>query len=159
MDSEGNEVPNSNENTKNLPNSLKEFIFHSLNYDLWVITLLTLLTTGLTLVVPENAIEALNPLLIALGVLRLILGISFVVFLPGYTITVIIWPTKGENDLTRLGIAFGISITIIPIVGLILNFTPFGLRFIPILASLVFLMLITLSIAFYRRYRTVFTKD
>jgi len=146
---------NEAETSNAAPQSLKEFLIHPLNYDLWICLLLVLITIPLTLFVPENAIESGNILLIVLGVVRLIIGTIFVVFLPGYALVISLWPTTKKEDLTRYGISFGLSIAIIPILGLILNFTPLGITLISILLTLTIFTLIILSIAFIRRYQAI----
>ena len=44
---------------------------------------------------------------------------------------------KGEiNWIERIAISFGLSIVVVPLLGLLLNFTPFGLRLVPIVLSI-----------------------
>jgi uncharacterized membrane protein len=144
--------------TKASPRNVKEFIVHSLNYDLWLCFLLVIIAIPLTLFVPENAVASGSVFLIILGILRLIIGTIFVVFLPGYVLVISLWPTTEKEDLTRYGISFGLSIAIIPILGLILNFTPWGITLISILFTLTVFTLIFLCIAFIRRFQAIFTK-
>ncbi|MFX1293615.1 MAG: DUF1616 domain-containing protein [Promethearchaeota archaeon] len=141
------------------PQSLKEFIFHSMNYDLWLCVLLVIITIPIALFIPENAFESGDGLSIFFGVVRLIIGTIFVVFLPGYAVFTMLWPTSEKEDLTRFGIAFGLSLVIVPILGLILNFTPLGLTFISILIIITLFTLIILCITFIRRYQEIIQKN
>jgi uncharacterized membrane protein len=146
------------ETSKASAQSLKEFLIHLFNYDIWICLLLVLITIPLTLFIPENAIESDTILLIILGVVRLIIGTIFVVFLLGYVLVVSLWPTKELGDSTRYGLSFILSIAIIPILGLILNFTPLGITLISILFTLTLFTLIILGIAFIRRYQAIFIR-
>lgn len=87
-----------------------------------------------------------------------ILGLPFILFIPGYTLIFALFPTKqgesGINEMERIGLSFGFSIAITSLLGLILNYTPWGIRLEPILLSL---FLFTESfgiIALYRWKRT-----
>ncbi|NVM52506.1 MAG: DUF1616 domain-containing protein [Candidatus Helarchaeota archaeon] len=141
------------------PTSFKEFLFHSMNYDLWLGVLIVLITIPIALLVPENALESGSGLLIVLGVVRLIIGTIFLLLIPGYAIFTILWPTKEKEDLTRYGLAFGLSLAVIPILGLILNFTPSGLTLISILTTVAAFTSVVLCIAFYRRFQKTCQKE
>lgn len=44
---------------------------------------------------------------------------------------------KGEIDwIERIALSFGLSIAVVPLLGLLLNFTPFGIRLVPIVVSI-----------------------
>lgn len=85
---------------------------------------------------------------------RIILGISVVLFLPGYTLIAALFPGKNDLDpIERIALSFGLSIAIVPLIGLALNFTPWGIRLIPITISLTFFTLIMSFIAHFRRLK------
>ena len=83
--------------------------------------------------------------------IRIVLGLPFVLFLPGYAFIAALFPETGnppepdEDELVdqdrgidgieRVALAFGMSIAIVPLLGLILNFTPWGIRLTPIILS------------------------
>lgn len=68
---------------------------------------------------------------------RKALGLAFVLFFPGYSFVTALFPEKKELDsLERLALSFGLSIAIVPLIGLGLNYTPWGIRLTPILVSL-----------------------
>lgn len=88
------------------------------------------------------------------NVLRIILGLPFLLFFPGYMLITIIYPRRHElGSIERLAFSLGLSIAICAIIGLILNFTPWGIRSYPILASLTILILATSVIAWQRQRR------
>ncbi|WP_457751216.1 DUF1616 domain-containing protein [Thermococcus sp.] len=83
---------------------------------------------------------------------RKVLGLSFILFFPGYVFITTLSPNKQELDnLERLALSFGLSIAIVPLIGLGLNYTPWGIRFIPLLISLTIFNVIFAIIAIYRR--------
>jgi uncharacterized membrane protein len=84
--------------------------------------------------------------------LRLILGLPFILFFPGYTSITALFPKRDDlNGLERTVLSFGLSIAAMLMLGLILNFTLQGIRITPILASLIILVLIMSGLTFYRR--------
>jgi uncharacterized membrane protein len=67
----------------------------------------------------------------------IILGIPFVLFSPGYALTVALFPRNEDLSFSkRLAFSFGLSLIIVPILGLILNYTPFGIKVISVVTSL-----------------------
>ncbi len=85
---------------------------------------------------------------------RQILGLVFVLFLPGYAATAALFPENDQIDgIERVALSFGLSIAIVPLVGLALNYTPWGIRLDPILASVSGFIVIASLIGWYRRSR------
>ncbi len=84
--------------------------------------------------------------------LRTGLGIVLVLFLPGYALTGAIFPAKKDIEgIERVAISFGLSIAVVPIMGLGLNYTTWGIREIPLLTVLSVFTLLTCAVAYYRR--------
>jgi len=85
--------------------------------------------------------------------LRYILGSLFVLYIPGATLIEALYP-RGEDlePLERLALSIGLSLALVPLVGLVLNYTPWGIRLTPIAISLTLLSLILSLIALYRKY-------
>jgi uncharacterized membrane protein len=83
---------------------------------------------------------------------RTILGIPMVLFLPGYALIAALFSRKNDLDgIERIALSFGLSIAVVPLIGLGLNFTPFGIRLVPILISISVFTLAMLLIAYLRR--------
>ncbi|MFH1584413.1 MAG: DUF1287 domain-containing protein, partial [Actinomycetota bacterium] len=83
---------------------------------------------------------------------RIVLGLLFVLFLPGYIFIASLFPKKKDlGSIERLALSFGLSIAIVPLIGLILNYTPWGIRLYPILFSISAFILICSIITWYRR--------
>ena len=108
--------------------------------------------------------------------LRVIFGLPVVLFLPGYVFVAALFPEAGEapeeaeaaavsgrdagttgerrgiDGVERVALSFGTSIAISPLIGLALNFTPWGIRLVPILASLSAFTLLAVAVAAVRRW-------
>ena len=84
--------------------------------------------------------------------LRWALGLIFVLFVPGYVTLKVIFPERGLDTVERLALSVGLSLAIVPLVGLLLNFTPWGIRLTPIVASLFLLTTGLAGIALGRKY-------
>lgn len=88
------------------------------------------------------------------GLARIVLGILFVLFFPGYTLIAALFPRKTDLDsITRLALSLGISLALVTIILLILNFTPWGIQLYPILVSLFLFTGSMAGIAWFRRRR------
>jgi uncharacterized membrane protein len=84
--------------------------------------------------------------------LRVVFGLPFVLFLPGYALIAALFPRKGDLDgIERVALSFGLSIAVVPLIGLILNYTPFGIRLVPIAMALSIFTVVLTFIALYRR--------
>lgn len=91
-------------------------------------------------------------LLPSLEALRVILGLPFLVFLPGYTLIAALYPRR--NDLEgpeRLALSLGLSIAVVPLIALALNYSPWGIRLNPILAFATLFIVLAAAVAAYRR--------
>ncbi len=93
------------------------------------------------------------------GTIRVILGLPFILFIPGYILIFALFPTKktdkGIDIIERIALSFGLSIAIVPLIGLGLNYTPWGIRLEPILFS-IFIFIISVGIiAIYRWTKTI----
>ena len=88
------------------------------------------------------------------GILRIGLGLLFALFFPGYTLIAALFPNKGAmTDMERVFLSFGLSIAVVPLIGLALNYTPFGIRLESVLLSVLGFILAMAGLALYRRRR------
>jgi len=92
------------------------------------------------------------------GTIRIILGLPLLLFIPGYLLSFVFFPfrkTKTSIDtVERLALSFALSLAIVPIIGLGLNYTPEGLQLEPILISLLVFIIGIGAIALYRWHLT-----
>jgi hypothetical protein len=89
-----------------------------------------------------------------LVVLRWVLGSVFVLFVPGYVAVEALFPKGRELDgIERFALSVGLSLALVPLIGLLLNYTPWGIRLTPILTSLTVVTTALAIIGLLRRYR------
>ena len=84
--------------------------------------------------------------------LRYILGSVFVLFLPGYMLIEALYPKPRDLEaLERLALSIGLSLALVPLTGLLLNYTPWGIRLNPILLSLTLMTAALALVAAFRK--------
>ncbi len=84
---------------------------------------------------------------------RYVAGAVYVLYVPGAVFIEMLYPKRGElEDLERFALGVGLSLAIVPLVGLVLNYTPWGIRLNPIYAGLSLLTLGFTFTAVYRKY-------
>lgn len=119
-------------------------------YWFWTTIALALATVVAVFAVPEDAYP--------LVYVRYFLGVLFVMWLPGYTFIKALFPTRvpiktsSENidSIERIALSVGMSLALVPIVGLLLNYTPWGIRLEPVTLSLLGLTIAFAAIAIVR---------
>jgi|SRR5271163_291306 len=84
--------------------------------------------------------------------LRYAFGTVLILFLPGYSLIELLYPKKELDELTRFALSIGLSLAVVPLVGLVLNYTPFGVRLLPVAFSLSGLTLVFLVVALTRKH-------
>ena len=103
--------------------------------------------------------------------LRVVVGLAFVLFVPGYAFVAALFPEAGEpptaddgsepdgglqdrgiDGIERTALSFGLTIAIVPLIGLALNFTPFGIRLVPILVGISGFTAVATAVAARRRW-------
>ena len=88
------------------------------------------------------------------SILRIILGLPFVLFLPGYTLMASLFTRKSTiGNIERVVLSFVMSLVVVTLIGLLLNFTPWGIRLYPIIVSITVFIVVTSVIAWFRRNR------
>lgn len=118
--------------------------------------------TDLLVVILWAIIAAIGSLALPDGnIARIILGIPLLLFIPGYCLVSALWPEgykemengehKGINALERVAISFGLSLAVVSLVGLGLNFTPFEITLHSVIVSNFGINLFFTIFAWYRR--------
>jgi len=114
---------------------------------LWLTLGATVLAVLATTLIPD---------LFPLNSVRWILGSIFVLYLPGYTLIQLLFPRGSELDgLERFALSIGLSLAVVPLIGLLLNYSPWGIRLAPITASLGAFTIILAIAAGTREYITL----
>jgi len=122
----------------------------------WIGIAIALLTLVVTLLIGENFYPW--------SFIRNILGLIFVLWLPGYAFIKALFPVKTElkssNNLTnltnveRFALSVIMSLSWVALISLVLNFTPWGINVMSILLSLSSFSLVLLLVAVIREYLT-----
>lgn len=121
---------------KSLPLKPHAYVFSKKALWYWVTIALAIVTTITVFMVPDDAYPVVY--------VRSAIGVIFVLFLPGYAIVKALFPIESpikQNDanmetIERVALSLGVSLALVPLIGLILNYTPWGIRLIPITLSL-----------------------
>jgi len=124
----------------------------------WASIIIALATAISAFTIPED--------LFPLVYIRYALGTIFVLWLPGYTFIKALFPTRvpiktSSEDLDtieRIALSSGMSLALVPIVGLLLNYTPWGIRLTPIVLSLLALTIVFATVALIREKQAKTTK-
>jgi hypothetical protein len=119
-------------------------------YWFWATVAIAVATAAVIFAVPES----FYPLVY----IRYVLGAVYVLWLPGYTFMRALFPEKPStknserklDTVERIGLSLGMSLALVPIVGLLLNYTPWGIRLTPIVLSLLLLTIIFATTAVIR---------
>ena len=139
--------------------TLKDYIKTKSARWYWIIMVLAIATIVVVFAIPEN----LYPLVY----LRYVVVAIFVLYLPGYTLVKTLFPPKMPNKTSkgtiekteRIALSFGLSLVVVPIVALLLNFTPWGIGLIPVVLCLFVFSLIFASIALIREFQVKLKAD
>lgn len=120
----------------------------------WITFALTLAAVISVFAIAENT----YPLVF----IRYVLGGIFILWLPGYTFIKALFPTelpfktsdRNLDLIERVVLSFGMSLALVPIVGLLLNYTPWGIRLTPITVTLAALTLTFATASVIREYQS-----
>jgi uncharacterized membrane protein len=64
----------------------------------------------------------------------------------------VLFPKKDElGGLARIALSIGLSIIIVPLFGLVLNYLSWGVKFLPMMLSLIFFDIVLIFLSWYRR--------
>lgn len=116
----------------------------------WTTIVLSLVTLVAVFTISETAFP--------LVYIRYVLGSVFILWLPGYAFIRALFPEqlpvktsdKDLDTIERMALSVGMSLALVPMVGLLLNYTPWGIRLTPIVLSLLALTAIFATIGVIR---------
>lgn len=124
---------------------------HALWY--WITLAWTIATIAVVFTIPEDSYPFVY--------VRQVLGVVFVLWLPGYSFIKAVFPEqvpiktsdKNLDTIERVALSLGMSLALVPIVGLLLNYTPWGIRLTPITLSLTALTIVFATAGIIREYQ------
>lgn len=93
--------------------------------------------------------------------LRIVLGVPFTLIVPGYAIVATLFPEAGGSQsdagdsgidgLERVVFSIGMSVVVVPLSGLGLTFTPWGIRLVPVVLVVAAVTVVAAVAAAWRR--------
>ncbi|MEM2759472.1 MAG: DUF1616 domain-containing protein [Nitrososphaerales archaeon] len=113
----------------------------SANLFLWLTISVTLLTLATVYLIPDAASWA---------ILRIVIGGMLVLFIPGYTVSQLLFTTRDMDIIERIALSVGFSFAIVPLIGLMLNYSPWGVTLVPVVAAV---SVFSISLAFISTYK------
>lgn len=114
---------------------------------LWASMALTVLAVLSVVFIPDN---------FPINIVRWVLSSAFVIYLPGYMFIQAIFPKKEDLDhLERFLFSVGASLAVVSLVGLILNYLPWGMRLVPITIALTVFVVFFAFLAATRKFRAL----
>ena len=133
-----------------LPRDFLKYIRSNHAIWFWLVIILSISTTISVYAISETAIP--------LVYLRYFLGTIFVIYLPGFSLMKALFPTREIKDIERFALNIGMSLVLVPLVGLLLNYTPWGIRLTPIIISLLTLTVVLALTGLVREYHIKITQ-
>lgn len=124
--------------------TIANYMFDLENVWFWAVTSLVAVTMLVVFTVNSSS----------LLYVRYVLGGVYVLFLPGFLLISALYPRGEELDgLERVALSIGLSLAIVPLIGLMLNYTPWGIRLEPIMVSLALFAEAMALVCVFRRFR------
>jgi len=126
------------------PSSLAQYAGSVYSLWFWALTLFMILIGSAIYLLPQ-----IPPYVY----FRYVVGSLFVLYLPGFALIEALYPNREDLDpLERLALSIGLSLALVPLVGLVLNYTPWGIRLDPIFVALAFLTIALGTVAVARKF-------
>ena len=126
------------------PSNLASYFLNLENAWFWAVTALVAVTFLVVFTVNSSA----------LLYVRYILGGVFVLFIPGFLLISALYARSEEMDtLERVALSIGLSLAVVPLIGLVLNYTPWGIRLEPIMVSLALFSEVMALVCVVRKFR------
>ena len=128
-----------------LPSTHKAYIFSA--KAAWYWTIIALAISAAVFIIPENPSPSVY--------ITCVLGSLFVLFLPGFCLIKALFPTKELDNIERTALSIGTSLALFPITGLLLHYTPWGIRTTPVTLSLLALTITLATAAVVREHEAI----
>ena len=128
-----------------LPSILYKDILELIN-DVGVASVKLKIGSGLLPIIILSGVLVLVIHFIPNNVVRIILGLPFILLFPGYSLTAAISPRNtGMGGVLRLALSIGLSVAVVTLTGFILNYTPIGITLWSMLI-ITFIFIVIMSI-------------
>lgn len=91
------------------------------------------------------------------SMIRIIIALPILLFIPGYLLVFVLFPAKktdeGITDVDRIALSLGLSLAVLPLVGVLLYYTPWGIELVAIVVLLELLIVSVGLVAIFRWFR------
>lgn len=128
--------------------SFSLFLFSVESLWFWALVAFVVFTSGLVLFVSKPP----------LVYLRYVFGAVLVLYVPGAALLEALYPSSELEPLERFALSIGLSLAVVPLIGLVLNYTPWGIRLEPVLYSLAIFSVSVGFVGVFEKYR-VFRRE
>jgi len=126
------------------PRGVVSYLFSHYSVWYWIVVAGLVLTLGSIYVFPDWA---------PFPHIRMALVFISALYLPGAALVEALYPKEEDfESLERFAVSVVVSIAVTPLVGFLLNYTPWGIRLDPIVISITVLTLILGLVAVYRKF-------
>jgi hypothetical protein len=119
---------------KKIPDRVQEYLWSGEAVWFWLIIFLSSI----------SSISVLSLSTEPLVYLRYVLGVPLILFLPGYSLMKALFPEKEKDLFENIIFSVGLSLALTPLVGMLLNYTPWGLTVWSVTLS-IFILITTLT--------------
>ena len=111
----------------------------------WIVVALSIASSVSVFIISDGAYP--------LAYLRYVFGSVLVLFLPGFCLIKALFPQKTFDEIERVMLSVGLSLVVVPLLGLFLNYTAWGITVFSLIVSLVPFALVSASVGILREYR------
>ena len=120
------------------------YLFSSFSHWYWMLVVFTLFAFSVIVFIPTNDFP--------FNYLQASIGFLFMLFAPGYSLIRLLFPEKTLDAILRLSLVVGLSISMVILNGLLLNYTFLGIRTVPVTVFLLIETTILATLAEIRDY-------
>jgi hypothetical protein len=142
-----NELRRDNEITLSEPRVKSSFLGYITNLPMSISFWLPMMVTALTL-----ATVYITPQDLPWSTVRIVVGAAFVFLMPGYLLIRLLFPAKDMDAIERIALSVGMSLAVTPLIGLLLNYSPWGTSLDPVVVSMSMVSIALASVGTYRRF-------
>ena len=90
-----------------------------------------------------------------LNFLRNLIGVVYVLFIPGYSVTRILYMSEEISSTKNILFSMAISVSIAAFVGILLNYSSYGITPVPVALAVFIIVLLLSNTAIYMEYKNV----
>lgn len=133
------------ESSKPIPQTFTRYLLSKQACWYWATIVVAAITTTLVFAISEDNYSIVY--------VRYLFGAMFVLWVPGYSFMKALFPTREIDSIERIALSIGISVALVPIVGILLSYTSFGMRTTPITISLLALAITFATVAIVKEHQ------